>query len=169
MAALTARLPDSESRRILIHNLAEEHGLEEERAFDAAMAHDRTFIKFLGTLGVEPNEIAASVEEPTVRAFNLALLGACTSESPAFAFSCLGMIEYMFADISALIGTAVVRRGWIAAGDLVHYKLHAEIDKRHAAEFFGSAENREADSILAGIEFGHHIFDGLYRSLISSP
>lgn len=169
MAALTARLPDSASRRMLVHNLAEEHGLGDQGVFEAAMAHDRTFVEFLGTLGVEAAEVAKTSEESPVRAFNLALMGACTSESPAFAFSCLGMIEYMFADISALIGAAVVRRGWIAAEDLVHYKLHAEIDKRHAAEFFHSTGTRDSAGIFAGVEFGHHIFDGFYRSLIASP
>lgn len=169
MAALTARLADSASRRMLIHNLAEEHGLGEDGEFEPAMAHDRTFVKFLGTLGMEAGEITMVIEESPVRAFNLALLGACTSEKPAFAFACLGMIEYMFADISAIIGAAVVRRGWIAAGDLVHYKLHAEIDKRHAAEFFHSVATRDGSEIYAGVEFGHHVFDGLYRSLIASP
>lgn len=168
MAALTARMPDSQSRRMLIHNLAEEHGLEDECQFEPAMAHDRTFIKFLETLGVTPVETISTTEGPQVQSFNLALLGACMSESPAFAFSTLGMIEYMFAEISAIIGSAVVQRGWIAPDELVHYKLHAEIDKRHAAEFFESVDAKEDAAISAGIIFGHHIFDGLYRALLPS-
>lgn len=42
MAALTARLPDSATRRGLVGNLAEEHGADEARpaALDPAMAHD---------------------------------------------------------------------------------------------------------------------------------
>jgi len=52
----------------------------------------------------------------------------------------MGIIEYAFAGISATIGQAVVERGWIRQGDLVHYALHAEIDERHAQEFFAVIE-----------------------------
>ena len=164
MAALMSRMPCSTSRRTLIHNLAEEHGLDDEegRGLRPAMAHDQTFLAFLATLGVSPAEMQREVEGPEVRAFNLALLGACVGESPPFAYAALGAIEYAFADISALIGKAVVDRGWVAASELVHYKLHAEIDKRHAAELFeevtGDAE--------AGVAFGLHIFSRFYSELL---
>src|ERR1041384_1761450 len=139
MAALTVRLPDSASRRGLILNLAEEHGYDGEKGgFNPAMAHDRTFAAFLASLGATNNALAA--ERAPVRAFNLAILGACQTEPIPMAFACLGIIEYAFADISALIGAAVVQRGWIAQGELVHYNLHATSDKEHAAEFLGSAE-----------------------------
>jgi pyrroloquinoline-quinone synthase len=172
MAALMARLPDSSSRQALMHNLAEEHGYDEHHGgFRAGMAHDHTFLAFLASLGV-PREaaLAESVGAP-VRAFNLALHGACLSDTPAFAFAALGMIEYMFADISAIIGQAVVERGWIPRDQLVHYTLHAEIDRRHAADFFAAVEpewrsgGAEAGEGRAGLEFGHHIFDRLYTEL----
>ncbi|MBX3167355.1 MAG: iron-containing redox enzyme family protein [Candidatus Eremiobacteraeota bacterium] len=156
MGALLARQPDSDSRRVLMHNLAEEHGLEEGHG----LAHDRTFRQFLASLGSQPDPQA-----PPVRAFNLALYGACCSESVAFAFACLGIIEYAFADISALIGSTVVERGWVAQKDLVHYSLHAEIDKRHAAEFFEVVEGAPEQEVTEGLRYGWHIFAQLYRSL----
>ena len=78
------------------------------------------------------------------------------------------MIEYAFADISALIGLRVVELGWVKAEDLTHYNLHAEIDKRHAAELFVAAEEAENSdvSIRMGISFGLYLFDRLYQDLI---
>ena len=78
------------------------------------------------------------------------------------------MIEYAFADISALIGRRVVDLGWVKADELVHYSLHAEIDKRHAAELFEAAENtsESTTSILGGLSFGRYIFDRLYIDFI---
>ena len=83
---------------------------------------------------------------------------------------CMGIIEYAFAGISALIGKAVVDRGWVAAERLVHYKLHAEIDERHAEEFFAVIEpcwndDRRRHFIEQGLELGAYIFDRLYRDI----
>ncbi len=82
----------------------------------------------------------------------------------------MGIIEYAFAGISAAIGSAVVRRGWVAADQLVHYKLHAEIDERHAEEFFAVVEPHWDDPrrrylTRQGLELGAHVFDRLYRDL----
>ncbi len=168
LASLIARLPTSVGRAVLVHNLAEEHGLDEENpgeGFRAHLAHDRTFAKFLISLGVDAETLAGSDPEPPVQVFNLALLGACSTEPPGFALAALGMIEYAFADISALIGRRVVELGWVKPAELVHYSLHAEIDKRHAAELFEAAEAACDDSGLLrrGLAFGHYIFDRLYQ------
>ena len=168
LATLIARLPTSAGRAVLIHNLSEEHGLDEEHpaeGFRPQFAHDRTFAHFLSTLGVGAEELAASEPEAPVQAFNLALWGACGSESPGFALAALGIIEYAFADISALIGRRVVELDWVKAEGLVHYSLHAEIDKRHAAELFEAAESagKTGTSILGGLEFGRYIFERLYK------
>ena len=162
MAALMARLPNSASRQVLMHNLAEEHGWDDEgqQGFRASMAHDCTFRAFLERLGVEP-----APEGPEVRAFNLALYGACTCESTALAFACLGMIEYAFADISALIGEAVAANGWIEPAEMVHYTVHAAIDKGHAAQFFGSIEGACRHEVESGLELGWYIFRQLYQNL----
>lgn len=169
MAALMSRMPDSASRRTLMHNLAEEHGFDDEGdgGIHPAMAHDRTFLAFLATLGVEAASVVREGEGPEVRAFNMALLGACLGEAPTLAFACLGIIEYMFADISAIIGKAVVDRGWIASSELIHYKLHAAIDKRHAAEFFATVNAGDCRAMEDGLALGQHIFDHLYTSLFS--
>jgi len=174
LAALTSRMPDSATRRGLVHNLAEEHGADEERpaALDAALAHDRTFMRFLGTLGVTQAQIADLHAGSAVSAFNNTLMGVCVMEPVSQAFGCLGIIEHAFAGISARIGSTVVRLGWISETELVHYKLHAEIDERHAADFFNvvaadwqNSPPRRAE-IEDGVRLGLHVFSRLYEELL---
>lgn len=172
MAALMARLPDSASRQSLMHNLAEEHGYEETRGdFRPSLAHDHTFMAFLQSLGVNAAEMKDETEGPAVMAFNFALMGVCNAGDPETAFACLGIIEYTFADLSAIIGSTVVERGWVPRERLVHYALHAEIDKEHAAGFFrmvepawnaGGAARRRVEQ---GLVLGLHIFHRLYEDL----
>ncbi|WP_395737055.1 TenA family transcriptional regulator [Prosthecobacter sp.] len=173
MAALMARMPSSALRRSLVHNLAEEHGYVDEVApvFDPALAHDMTFLRFLETLGVSRAEMNHVREAEAVRAFNTSLMGVCMMERTDLALACLGVIEHVFADISARIGRTAVERGWVPAEKLVHYNLHQEIDGRHAAEFFecvlqawqGGGEGRAA--VEDGVKLGLHVFDRLYVDL----
>ena len=84
----------------------------------------------------------------------------------------MGIIEQAFASISAIIGRSVVDRGWVKPADLVHYKLHAEIDERHAEEFFAVLEPCWADgsrkyATEQGLELGAYVFDRLYRDLLA--
>ena len=69
-------------------------------------------------------------ERTPTRAFNAALMGTCVTAPTEVALGCLGIIEYVFADISSLIGQEVVARGSVSSQQLVLYKLHAEIDNR---------------------------------------
>ena len=181
MAALMARLPDSTGRLPLIHNLAEEHGAPCDEApqtltpgtplFDPTRAHDRTFLAFLESMGLPRRRVREADESSTVRSFNLGLYGACAAEPTELAFATLGIIEYAFADISAEIGRTVVERGWVEPHDLVHYSLHAEIDRRHAAEFFDSVApawntgGSSQNNVLNGLKLGLHLFDRLYVDL----
>lgn len=172
MAALMARLPDSASRQSLMHNLAEEHGYEETRGdFRPSMAHDHTFRAFLKSLGEDAGDLRGESEGPAVMAFNFALMGVCSSGDVETAFACLGIIEYTFADLSSIIGSAVVESGWVPRERLVHYALHAEIDKEHAAGFFhmvepawnaGGVARRRVEQ---GLVLGLHIFHQLYEDL----
>ena len=73
-------------------------------------------------------------------AFNSVLTASCVLDELEVGVACMGIIEYAFAGISAVIGKTVVQRGWVSAERLVHYKLHAEIDERHAEEFFAVIE-----------------------------
>jgi len=174
MAALTARMPSSNLRMELIHNLAEEHGLDEANGSGLipGKAHDQTFLRFLESVGIPAESMSAVPEGTAVRAFNVSLMGICMAESTGLAFACLGIIELAFADIASRIGSTVVNRGWVKPSELVHYRLHAEIDRRHAAGFFSVVRdgwNRggiERDEVEVGVRLGLHLFDRLYTDLL---
>lgn len=168
MAGLVARLPDPKQRLDILHNVVEEHG-----DFDVNRFHATTFKQFLASIGADVDGIPDLELWPEVRAFNCCLTTACLHDEIEVGVATMGVIEYSFADISQLIGQAVVARGFVSQEDLVHYKLHAQIDKRHAQEFFevlvdqwGRDDRRYF--IQQGIELGVYVFDRLYRDLLAT-
>jgi pyrroloquinoline-quinone synthase len=168
MAALVGRIPDPHLRLDILHNLVEEHGEFQEQKF-----HHTTFQHFLRTIGSRPEQLVGTSLWPAVRAFNSVLTASCVLDELEVGVGCMGIIEYAFAGISAAIGGAVVRRGWVAEDNLVHYKLHAEIDERHAEEFFAVVEPHWDDPrrryyIEQGLELGAYVFDRLYRDLYAA-
>jgi pyrroloquinoline-quinone synthase len=165
MAALVGRIPDPKQRLDILHNLVEEHGEFQEQSF-----HHTTFQQFLRTIGADPSRLDALVIWPEVRAFNSVLTTACVLDDLEVGVGCLGVIEQAFAGISAMIGRSVVDRGWVSSEQLVHYKLHAEIDERHAEEFFAVVEGTWQDGarryfVDQGLLLGAYVFDRLYRDL----
>jgi pyrroloquinoline-quinone synthase len=168
MAALVGRIPDPAQRLDILHNLVEEHGEFDERNF-----HKSTFIQFLLSIGVDPSQLDGLSLWPCVRAFNSVLTTSCVLDELEVGVACMGIIELAFAGCSAAIGSAVVRHGYVAADQLVHYKLHAAIDERHANEFFTVAEKPWQDPVRnyfvrQGLELGAYIFDRLYRDLLTA-
>lgn len=165
MSSLVARIPHPKDRLDILHNVLEEHGDLNEEEF-----HVTTFQKFLTSVG-STTVLDEVTQSPQVRAFNGVLASACALDKVEVGVACLGTIELAFADISALIGKAVVDRGWVSYDDLVHYKLHAEIDKRHAEELFYVLERHwetpsKQKTIKQGLELGAYVFDRLYRDLL---
>ena len=179
MLTLLARFPHPSQRLGILENVVEEHGRFRPEAF-----HEATFRQFLESLGnaecgVRNAECQTHFDHgklnrgPVVDAFNSALMAACHFEPMEVGTACLGIIELAFADISAMIGQAVVERDWVPAEELVHYKLHAEIDKGHAADMFVVLEPLWSNAahrinIERGLQLGAYIFDRLYRDLCVS-
>jgi pyrroloquinoline-quinone synthase len=167
MAALVGRIPHPKARLEILHNLVEEHGEFSEEEF-----HHTTFQRFLRSIGGRTDEKELLPVWPAMRAFNSVLTAACVLDELEVGVGCMGVIEQAFAGISATIGQVVVERGWVGADQLVHYKLHAEIDERHAEEFFAVVEPNWDNParryfIQQGIELGAYIFDRLYRDLLA--
>lgn len=165
MAALVGRIPSPKARLDILHNLVEEHGEFQEKAF-----HHTTFQQFLRSIGSDPEKLESAPLHAALRAFNSVLTCACVLDELEVGVACMGIIEYAFAGISATIGQAVVQSGWVAQQDLVHYALHAEIDERHAEEFFAVIEPHWDEPprryfIEQGLELGAYAFDRLYSDL----
>jgi pyrroloquinoline-quinone synthase len=167
MAACAAKIPSTRLRREILRNVWEEHGEGQDED-----AHGATFLEFLSRLGgVSQLAVMGRTLWPEVRMFNTTLTGACIMDEYLIGVSVLGIIERMFADISARIGKSVVENGWMTEERLVHYKLHAEIDIKHADDFFAvlqpAWEKDDSDRyyIEQGLRMGAHSFDQLYRGL----
>lgn len=165
MAVLVGRIPDPKHRLDILHNLVEEHGEFDEKAF-----HHTTFQTFLRSIGSDPDKLDSLSVWPELRAFNSVLTASCLMDELEVGVACMGIIEFAFASISDIIGKAVVENGWVAIDDLVHYKLHSEIDERHAEEFFAVIEASWDDParryfIKQGLQLGAYILDRLYRDL----
>ena len=168
MTALIARFPHPATRLTILENVVEEHGDFSEKAF-----HESTFKEFLQSIDVDISNIAEIELWPEIRSFNSTLMTACIFDEPEVGVACLGVIEYMFAEISAIIGRTVVARNWCSEEKLVHYKLHSTLDRRHAREFFDIIEDKWQDKtssymIKQGIEMGVYIFNRLYEDLYYS-
>ena len=165
MAALVGRIDDPHLRLDILGNLIEEHG-----EFDASAFHHNTFKRFLASINANAETLDRLQLWPEVRAFNSVLTASCVLDAVEVGIGCMGIIEQAFAGISAKIGNAVVSRGWVKRDELVHYKLHAQIDERHADEFYAVVEPGWTDEarqylIIQGLELGAYVFDRLYRDL----
>lgn len=168
MAALVGRIADPKARLDILHNLVEEHGEFQEQLF-----HHNTFQKFLASVGGQIERLNEIPVWPAVRAFNSVLTCSCVLDELEVGVGCMGIIEHAFAGISAIIGKAVVDQGWVKRENLVHYALHAEIDTRHAEEFFAVIEPMWNDParryfVQQGLELGAYVFDRLYRDLYAA-
>jgi pyrroloquinoline-quinone synthase len=165
MAALVGRIADPHRRLDILHNLVEEHG-----EFDATAFHHNTFKRFLSSMGSDADALEKTGPCPEVRAFNSVLTTACVLDELEVGVGCMGIIEHAFSGISAVIGKAVVGRKWVERSKLAHYKLHSEIDERHAEEFYAVVEPSWADParryfIVQGLELGAYVFNRLYTDL----
>jgi pyrroloquinoline quinone (PQQ) biosynthesis protein C len=166
MAALVGRIPRPQMRVALLENIGDEHG-----SGRLTVCHENTFLELLARLGVERPQVDRRALWPEVRAFNAALLGVCAHDDVYTGLAALGIIEDMFAGISAEIGRSIVERGWLKRRDVVHYTTHQELDVAHAEGFYASLYEpferhpRWRYQIEQGLELGAYVFLRLYDDL----
>jgi pyrroloquinoline-quinone synthase len=166
MMVLAGRLPRPELRLALLDNVGDEHGGGRLR-----FCHEHTFLDLLGRLGATPAEIETRAMWPEVRAFNTVLAGACLLDDTNTALAALGIIEHLFAGISAQIGGGIAGRGWLAKGEIVHYATHEGLDEQHAEGFFHDlyptydAHPRFRYQIEQGLELGAYALLRMYEDL----
>lgn len=167
MAALAAKIPTPELRLEVLRNVWEEHG-----EGSLTQGHGKTFLEFLKRLGnIQEDQVYLRGLWADVRIFNTTLSGVTVLDDFIIAVGVLGIIERMFADISAWIGQGVVENGWLSEGQLIHYKLHQALDIKHSDDFFKiletpftkSAENRYL--IEQGLRLGATLFNNMYFGL----
>jgi pyrroloquinoline-quinone synthase len=99
------------------------------------------------------------------------LWGLCVSDDPPTAVAALGIIEDLFAEISAFIGQSLVARGWLPPELVVHYATHEKLDVEHSESFYKLIDQGYSQSpatryaVEQGLELGAHVFLRMYRDL----
>lgn len=166
MMLLAARCPTEAQRVALLDNVNDEHGRG-----DPNQSHSQTFRQLLIGLGVELGDLAQRRIGPEVRAFNAVLQAVCLTERPAVGLAVFGIVEDLFADVSAWIGAAVVKLGWLDQRELVHYATHEALDRTHADGFYRliepvyASDPSAAAAIRDGFELGAYCLERLYHDL----
>ncbi len=170
MAVVAAKIPSAELRVEVMRNVWEEHGEGE-----AAQMHGATFRLLLERLaGITIDDIESRRLWPEIRAFNTTLIGCATMDDWEVGTACFGMIERMFADFSTWIGQGIVAQGWLTKDQIVHYRLHRELDIKHSADFFsvlersGEMDSRTLYCVEQGLRMGAYVFNQLYAGLWSA-
>ena len=170
IANLCSKIPNTHERLEIVRNLWEEHGNG-----NLNNMHIHTFETLLSRLLNDQNfDITNYKPGPEVLEFNFVLRGVCAqADSYLMGVALLGMIEYMFSDISGFIGESIVNNGWLAKEQLIHYNLHRELDIKHSQDFFDLLEEPWKESeekrkeIKQGLALGAFTFNSLYKNLFN--
>ncbi len=162
LALVTAGIPEYENRVKILKNLLEEHG-----EGDMGETHGATFTELLKRLSGK-SAITIPPAKEDVLLFNSTLDDICRNHHYLKGVAALGMIERMFADISAFIGATIIERGWLPKERIIHYTVHQKLDTIHAEDFFSILRphyetNREI--IDEGLMLGAITFLKLYQQL----
>lgn len=167
MSALAAKIPHAQLRLEILKNIWEEHG-----DGDLTKAHSHSFLQFLERMDyIKLADIESRELWPEVRIFNTCLAGACILDDYMVGVAMMGMIEKMFCEISAIIANAILQRGWLKEENLVHYNIHAELDIKHAADFFNVVSEAYTKTeenkyhVEQGLKLGATLFYNLYSEL----
>ena len=170
MSALAGKIPSPELRIEVLRNVWEEHG---EGCL--SNGHGNTFLQFLEKLdGISPERVKLRGLWPEVRIFNTTLAGTTVLDDFLVGVGMLGIIERMFSEISSWIGQSVIKNEWISESEMIHYKLHSELDIKHSQDFFDiltepftkSTDNKY--HIEQGLRLGATLFNNLYLGLWNS-
>lgn len=165
LAAVLARMPMLEERLPLAENVAEEHGHGDRRC-----SHKYTFYQYLKALGATANDLTAPCTMP-VLAFNQSILTYGLTQSGEAGAALLGMIEYLYVDISAAIAHMLHQRQWTDPGSQTHYAVHEKLDTEHARDLLALAEpawyeSRSRTQVAQGLLLGAYYFWRLYGDLL---
>lgn len=159
-----ASIPTYTQRLNIIKNIWEEHG-----EGDLNQTHGSTFTEFLKRL-TQNSDITIPASEHAVNLFNGSLNQLTRDEHFLTGVAVMGMIERMFADISASIGTEVIALDWLKKEKMIHYTVHQELDCIHAEDFFSIlrpyySEENSREIINAGLKAGATTFLAFYSNL----
>ena len=153
LALVTAEVPEYEDRMKILKHMGETPGA--------------TFTELLKRLSGKA-VITISPAQDEVLLFNSTLNDICRNHHYLKGIAALGIIERMFADISAFIGVTIVERGWLPKERIIHYTVQQKLDTVHAEDIFSilrpQYENHR-ETIDEGLMLGAITFLKLFQQL----
>lgn len=164
LSACLAKIPTLNKRMALAENIAEEHG-----HCNYTNSHKYTFIEYLLALGAE-NSAIELLPHSGILAFNQSIKNYCLVTPYQSGAAALGMIEYLYIDISGEIANLIIRNEWVKPLSQKHYAVHEKLDVAHSQELFDIVQD-EWDNVVTkaqiaeGLIFGAEIFNQLYSSM----
>jgi pyrroloquinoline-quinone synthase len=164
LAATVAKIPELERRVKVAENVAEEHGL-----IDDKLTHKDTITEFITLLGI-PREEVDTTCPPGVHAFNQSVRNYCLTNSPEAGAAMLGIIEYVFITISNVVAQHIAAQGWAKPGSQRHYEVHETLDIEHSRVLFDVCREYwpvelKRREICQGLILGAYYFWELYNEL----
>ncbi|WP_372367035.1 iron-containing redox enzyme family protein [Candidatus Uabimicrobium sp. HlEnr_7] len=163
LAACLSKISHLERRIHLAENVQEEHG-----GGDLRKAHKHTFLEFLRALGAREEQLLLPCNLG-VQAFNESIRNFCLANSGACGAALLGMIEYLYIDISAQIAQKISTSKWVLPNSQSHYAAHEVIDVEHARELFEICVDdwdKSSKDIASAMALGGYYFWNLYLSML---
>jgi pyrroloquinoline-quinone synthase len=166
MFLLCTQLKSYSKRIKILENINDEHGNG-----DINKSHRRTYKKYLINLGISEDKINNNLIHPASKKFNDTLLNIVQNKGKLISISCLGMIEYRYAEISQILVETILKNNWLTKDNLVHYSLHEDLDQHHAELFFGLirsdwSNKTSKNKIKAGIDLGNDLIVGIFNNLL---
>lgn len=164
LAATVAKIPELERRVKVAENVAEEHGL-----IDDKLTHKDTITQFIKLLGVPEADVETTCP-PGVHAFNQSVRNYCLTNSPEAGAAMLGIIEFVFITISNVVANHIVAQGWARPGSQRHYEVHETLDIEHSRVLFDVCRDYwpvelKRREICQGLILGAYYFWELYNEL----
>jgi pyrroloquinoline-quinone synthase len=135
-----------------------------------------TFCQYLKALGATSEDLLTAISEP-VLAFNQLTQTYCLTRSPAAGAAMLGMIEYLYADISARIAKTIHDRVWVMPNSQFHYVPYEAVDYTQAQDLWAIAASswqversrqQVAEGLLLGGRYFWDLYNGLYPEVVTT-
>lgn len=129
LSALHSRLPDSERRREVLRNLAEEEGTDNP----AARPHSDLWMDFAIGMGATPAEVRSHTVQPEMAALLATFRAAMQEPKPAAALAALYAYESKVPQIAATKAEGLATHYSAGAATAKYFTLHQTADVAHAA------------------------------------
>ena len=129
LSTLHSRLPDSETRREVLRNLAEEEGTDSP----SARPHSDLWMDFAIGMGASPAEVQSHAVQPEIAALLVTFRTAMQQPRPAAAMAALYAYESKVPQIAVTKAEGLAQHYSADAASAKYFTLHQTADVAHAA------------------------------------